>query len=84
MSAAGSKRENRHAPFFCHRQSRPQESEQDVKTLFTRVEQLIDQVFLNPAVGGQQMGRERLTESWFGVESADHFRFLDPHHAARS
>jgi hypothetical protein len=55
-----------------------------LKNLNRTLKRLIDQVFLNPAVGGQQMGRERLTESWFGVESADHFRFLDPHHAARS
>jgi len=48
------------------------------QSLLTRVEQLIDQVFLEPNVAREQVDDEPLSEGRMLMQDLDHRRFLDP------
>src|SRR5882757_4112769 len=52
------------------------------KALFARVEELVDEVLLDPAVAGQQVGHEQLAKRRLGMQNTDHLGLADPHHFA--
>src|SRR5688572_17300081 len=55
-----------------------QQEQRPGQPLFARVEELIDQVLLDAAVAGQQMGDEQLAERRFFMKDADHLGLADP------
>jgi hypothetical protein len=44
---------------------------------FARIEQLIDQIFFNPAVPSQQIRHEQFRKIWFILKSGNHGHFGD-------
>ena len=59
-----------------------QEKQRAGQALFARVEELVDEVLLDPAVAGQQMGGEQLAEGRLVMQDADHLGLRHPHHFA--
>src|ERR1700730_15013091 len=59
-----------------------QEEQRAGQALFAGVEELVDEVLLDPAVAGQQVGREQLAKRRFGVQDTDHLALRYPHHFA--
>jgi hypothetical protein len=54
-----------------------EQQEKSCKPPFTRIEELVDEVLLNPAVPGQEIGHEQLRKFRLFMKSGDHRGFRD-------
>jgi hypothetical protein len=59
-----------------------QQQENSGQSFFARVEQLIDEIFLNPEIARQQVVDEKLRERGIAMKHIDHFSPRDPHDRA--
>ncbi len=56
-----------------------QEQKCSRQALFARVEQLVDQILLDPGVARQEMVHEQLGKCWFFANHPKHIGLCDPH-----